>query len=66
MQFHFEVTQALKNCTFTFVYKFNMREAFYPHSGVRNPPAWTNYFLMFLVVIVGPVYCIFQLQMEFA
>ena len=30
-----------------FVYKFNMRGAFYPHSGVRSPPAWTNYFYVF-------------------
>ena len=30
-----------------FVCKFNMRGAFYPHPGVRSPPAWTNSFYVF-------------------
>ena len=48
-----------------FVCKFNMRGAFYPYPGVRSPPHEQTIF-MFLVVVVGPVYCIFQLQIEFA
>ena len=48
-----------------FVCKFNVRGAFYPHPGVRSPLHGQTLF-MFLLVIVGPVYCIFQLQMEFA
>ncbi len=30
-----------------FVCKFNMRGDFYPHPGVRIPPAWTNSFYVF-------------------
>ena len=40
--------------------------ASYPHLGVRNSPQHGHTIFLLFVVIVGSVYCIFQLQVEFA
>ena len=65
MQFHFEVALALKLYFNEFFRKFNMMGASYPHPGIRSLLHGQTIF-MFLVVIFGPVYCIFQLHLEFA